>query len=103
MFFQVQAPSIALTISIISQTPTPNPSSFSARATLKTNCPNTLDNLNAYLSKLSFLNYSGQVLKDLDSIVEWVDYGNDYLFNVIGIKLTIYLFENTYKSDDTSL
>jgi hypothetical protein len=43
------------------------------------------------------------VLKDLDSVVEWIEYGNDYLFNPIGIKFTLFLFENTYKVEDSSL
>lgn len=59
-----------------------------------------LENLNVFLSRLSFLNFTGQILKDLDSLIEWVDYGNDHLFNPIGYKFSLFLFEATYKKDE---
>ena len=58
------------------------------------------ENLNSLLRKLSFFTYTGQILKDLDSVVDWIDYGNEHLFAPIGYKFTLYLFYNSYRIDE---
>jgi hypothetical protein len=42
-------------------------------------------------------------MKDLDAVADWVDYGNEHLFNPIKVRMTLYLFENSYKTEDDSL
>jgi hypothetical protein len=47
---------------------------------------------------LSFYHFTGHVLRNLDTILEHLDFGNEKLFNRIGYKITLHLFENTYKT-----
>lgn len=55
------------------------------------------DNLNSYISRLSFYNFTGMVLKDLNTVLEWIDFGNRHIFNPLNMKMVLYLFENSYK------
>jgi len=70
---------------------------------LKDKLPIYFDYLNGLLHKLSFLSFTGQILKDLDQVVEWVEYGNEHIFSALNLKLTLYLFENMYKTSENSL
>jgi len=36
-------------------------------------------------------------MKDLSDIIEWVEIGNKTIFNPLDIKMTLYLFENSYQ------
>ncbi len=36
-------------------------------------------------------------MKDLSDIVEWIELGNKTLFAPIDVKMTLYLFENSYQ------
>lgn len=35
-------------------------------------------------------------MKDLEEVLEWIDVGNKILLNPLEVKVTLYLFENTY-------
>eukprot|EP00347_Sterkiella_histriomuscorum_P018113 403346737 len=61
---------------------------------LKPKLPMFLENLDSLLKRLSFYNLTGQTLKDLNTLLEHIDFGNKHLFFPISIKLTLYLFEN---------
>lgn len=52
------------------------------------------------MHKLCFYNFSAIIMKDLESVLDWIEFGNENLFNPIGYKFTLYLFENTYKKEE---
>lgn len=64
---------------------------------LKTKLPPFLQNLNTLLDKLDFFKFNRQTMKDLNDVVEWIDIGNRILFNSIGVKMQLYVFENSYQ------
>lgn len=66
------------------------------RLELKPKLPMFLENLASLLRRLSFYNLTGQTLKDLNTLLDHIDFGNKHLFHPIGVKLTLYLFENKY-------
>jgi len=35
-------------------------------------------------------------MKDLSDVIEWVELGNKTLFSTSHVKMTLYLFENSY-------
>lgn len=36
-------------------------------------------------------------MKDLNDVVEWIDIGNRTMFNQVGVKMQLYVFENSYQ------
>ena len=64
---------------------------------LQNKLPMYFENLNSYLTRLTFYNFSGMILKDLNALLEWIDYGNKFIFNPLNFKMVLYLFENSYK------
>lgn len=35
-------------------------------------------------------------MKDLEDVLEWIDMGNKVLFNPLEVRMSLFLFENTY-------
>ena len=66
---------------------------------LQNKLPMFFENLNSYLMRLTFYNFSGMILKDLNALLEWIDYGNKFIFNPLNFKMVLYLFENSYKKN----
>jgi len=64
---------------------------------LQNKLPMYFENLNSYLKRLTFYNFTGMILKDLNALLEWIDYGNKYIFNPLNYKVVLYLFENSYR------
>jgi len=67
------------------------------RESLKTKLPSYFENMNSLLSKLSFYKLTRQAMKDLSDVIEWIEVGNKNLFNPVDIKMTLYIFENSYQ------
>lgn len=67
------------------------------KATLKNRLPPFLQNLNTLLDKLNFFKFNRQTMKDLNDVVEWIDIGNRTMFNQVGVKMQLYVFENSYQ------
>lgn len=63
---------------------------------LKPKLPIFFENLNTLLGKLSFYKLNRQAMKDLEDVLEWIDVGNKVLMNPLQVKVTLFLFENTY-------
>ena len=57
------------------------------------------ENLDSLLERLSFYHFSGQTLKDLDTLLELIEFGNKHLFFPINVKQTLYLFENKIRKN----
>jgi hypothetical protein len=36
-------------------------------------------------------------MKDLSDVIDWIELGNKTLFAPLDVKMTLYLFENSYK------
>ena len=36
-------------------------------------------------------------MKDLSEVLEWIELGNKALFNTLDVKMTLYMFENSYQ------
>ncbi|CDW79197.1 UNKNOWN [Stylonychia lemnae] len=66
---------------------------------LRNKLPMYLENLDTLLKRLSFYNLTGQTLKDLNTVLDHVDFGNKHLFFPINAKATLYLFENKFSED----
>jgi len=66
---------------------------------LKNSLPFFFANLNSLLARLNFNKFTGIVYKDLDSILEHIDEANKSLFDYLGIKATLYLFDNAYSKE----
>ena len=66
---------------------------------LRKKLPPFFENLNSLLDKLCFLKFNRQTMKDLSELLEWIELGNKTLFNPCDVRMTLYLFENSYQPD----
>ena len=72
---------------------------FLNKQELRNKLPMYFENLDSLLERLSFYHFSGQTLKDLDTLLELIEFGNKHLFFPINAKQTLYLFENKIRKD----
>jgi hypothetical protein len=56
-----------------------------------------IKNLNTLLSQLCFYKFIEHTVWDLRKILEWLDIGNKHIFRPRGIKILLYVFENSYQ------
>ena len=70
---------------------------FLNEESFKDKLPPFLQNMNTLLDRLCFFKFNRQTMKDLQDIMEWVDLGNKTIFNLAQVKMTLYVFENSYK------
>jgi len=66
------------------------------KETMKVKLPPFLQNLNTLLDKLDFFKFNRQTMKDLNDVVEWIALGNRTIFSPVGVKMQLYVFENSY-------
>jgi hypothetical protein len=64
---------------------------------LQKKLPPFFENLNSLLDKLCFYKFNRQTMKDLSDVIDWIELGNKTLFAPLDVKMTLYLFENSYK------
>jgi hypothetical protein len=64
---------------------------------LQKKLPPFFENLNSLLDKLCFYKFNRQTMKDLSDVIDWIELGNKTLFSPLDVKMTLYLFENSYK------
>lgn len=64
---------------------------------LQKKLPPFFENLNSLLDKLCFYKFNRQTMKDLSDVIEWIELGNRTLFTPLNVKMTLYLFENSYQ------
>ena len=64
---------------------------------LQKRLPAFFENLNSLLDKLCFYKFNRQTMKDLAEVIEWIELGNKALFNTLDVKMTLYMFENSYQ------
>lgn len=64
---------------------------------LQKKLPPFFENLNSLLDKLCFYKFNRQTMKDLSDVIEWIELGNKTLFAPLDVKMTLYLFENSYQ------
>ena len=60
---------------------------------LKMRLPMFFENLDSLLNRLSFYKFTGQIIKDLDTLLEYIDFGNKRIFFPLNVKITLYVFE----------
>jgi hypothetical protein len=55
------------------------------------------ENLNSLLDKLCFYKFNRETMSDLQEVLEWIELGNKALLAPEGVKMVLYLFENSYQ------
>ena len=56
--------------------------------------PVFLENFNSQLGKLSFYKLQTQVMRDLYTVVKWLEDANKCMFNHFNVKCVLYICEN---------
>lgn len=67
------------------------------KTVLQKKLPPFFENLNSLLDKLCFYKFNRQTMKDLSDVIDWIELGNKTLFSTAHVKMTLYLFENSYQ------
>ena len=64
---------------------------------LKSRMPQFLENLDSLLNKVSFYKFTAVILKDLSALLDHIEFCNAHMFYKENVKMTLYLFQNSYK------
>ena len=66
----------------------------------KKKLPPFFENLNTLLDKLCFYKFNVLTIKDLGDVLDWVDLGNKKYFFPMDLKISLFVFENSYQQLD---